>query len=308
MPLVFFVAGASNALGRKKTLPVFYATRIQRILIPYWIFALVSMFIAFLTGFDKFTFNFVLQWIIPLDKQESNLLYLTSALWFIPIYLIVMMLFPLMKWYFEKFEHPTEKRTPLVIFALIILILSSIPAQEKGIIYYVRTIAFYSFWTYIGLFYNQLSEKKRWQEKKGAMVLMVICMVITGLLAFRFRHYANMQWNKFPPNHVYLLYTVGALSAIYLFSEYIMRFVRYVVKNGVINWIFEQYKHNGYTIYLFHPFAFLILREILIFTGLLEWVYNYEWIYLPLYLLFIIPVSAVFGRLLSWTEKIKIIK
>ena len=49
MPLLFFITGASNSMGRKKSLLTFYISRFQRILIPYWIYCIICTILIVLT-------------------------------------------------------------------------------------------------------------------------------------------------------------------------------------------------------------------------------------------------------------------
>ena len=68
MPLIFFISGASNGMASNKSLKSFYLTRLQRILIPYWIYAILC--IALISIFSppetiKSFIELVYSWVNP---------------------------------------------------------------------------------------------------------------------------------------------------------------------------------------------------------------------------------------------------
>lgn len=117
-----------------------------------------------------------------------------------------------------------------------------------------------------------------------------------------------MQSNKFPPNIVFLIYTFGALLALSMFSKHIIHVVTIMRKNRIFDWIYKQYIHKCYTIFLYHPLSFLIMNVILKYSGLNDFIFFNDWICFLVYMSLTIPMNAVIGRMFSWGEKIKIIK
>jgi surface polysaccharide O-acyltransferase-like enzyme len=101
MPLFFFITGASNSYSKNNGTIKFYISRLQRILIPYWIYGLICFIVNFVHSWHKesasFTLTQAIKWIIPWDKQPSALPYLAWSLWFLPVYLGVIILFPLLR-------------------------------------------------------------------------------------------------------------------------------------------------------------------------------------------------------------------
>lgn len=302
MPFFFFIAGASNVLGRKRTLLRFYASRFQRILLPYWIYGILCILITaaakrIIPLEQKNYFSFTIP---TLFSPLSKLPYLTGALWFVPIYLFVILLFPLLKWYYEQYENDIKNILPLILFALLLI--------NKGweVLYEARMILFYGFWMYLGLFFSKLDWYGSVKSKRNILPGIIICAGAVLWFLQKNRDYANMQTNKFPPNIVFLIYTFGALSVFYLLSSYILKGICKLRKNFIFNWIYKQYIDNCYTIFLYHPFSFLFLYIVLQYSGLRAVLFKNEWLCLSLYILVTIPMNAVIGKIFSWCEKIKI--
>ncbi len=318
MPLFFFIAGASNAVGRKKSIMQFYIARLQKVLIPYWIYLLVIFVllgIAFLVGkstnpINAFTFNFPL--IITLSNQVPP--FLQWALWFIPVYALIIICFPFLKSYFDKTGQKKTQFLPLLIFSIALLCCSvvprdhSVPIGSSMVLYWVMMCLFYIFWIYMGLFFNILEKKRTIKDKLNVIPVILLCMITLVIGRLFFHQSLNMQENKFPPNFTFLIFSFGALSLFYLLYEYILKGITFLKKNAAFSWIFDQYAKNCYSVYLYHPMAFLLLYELLSRTHTADFFSEHLYIHRLTWILFTIPVSAVLGKLFSWGEKIKIIK
>jgi fucose 4-O-acetylase-like acetyltransferase len=300
MPLFFFIAGASNGMASKKKLGNFYLTRFQRILIPYWIYVLICVvLISIVTTPEsiKYFVKFVCDWINPFGSHISSIPYLPSTLWFAPVYLLVISVFPL----FQKiYNIPTYLRyLPLFILFLLIGILNLL-GNDGMIFYYAKMLVFYGFFAYLGLFYTEITRKTRILP---ALAIITICLPVLFVLVRFLGQSPDMQNNKFPPNFIFLVYSILALNIIYIFSDFIVRVIKFLKKNSVFCWIYQQYIDYGLTIFLFQPFAFVLL-------GYLKNIYfvriNSNIAFIVNFLLAIILV-AVIGKAFSWCEKIKII-
>ena len=152
MPLFFFVAGAGNSMGKKTKYIKFIRKRFLRVLAPYWIYAFFCILLTLAYSFYKKTLNtayavkVLVTWVVPLGSQVTDLPYLTWALWFIPVYLGIMLFFPLlMKCHDSKGRYLCFP--VLWILYFVSLFVGSPLFQE---------IAFYSIWVYAGLFYNEI--------------------------------------------------------------------------------------------------------------------------------------------------------
>ena len=70
MPVLFFIAGTSNGLGRAKS-HSFYASRLTRILIPFWVYAVAAVAVEAWTAPASPGRGFDVHWLIPFDKPAS---------------------------------------------------------------------------------------------------------------------------------------------------------------------------------------------------------------------------------------------
>ena len=109
MPIFFFVTGAVNGLGKPQKYKTFCFKRIKGLLIPYYIYSMICILVSiayYLLHNElsiKTTIKLLLTWIVPLDHQIMPLPYFTWAIWFIPVYIISIILFPVIKTAVLKF-------------------------------------------------------------------------------------------------------------------------------------------------------------------------------------------------------------
>lgn len=234
-----------------------------------------------------------------LFSPVSNLPYIGGALWFVPVYLYVILAFPFLRWYYERHENDNKKYVPLVLFAILLC------NNGWEALYEAKMVIFYGFWAYMGFFYKKMHLHETLKNKIKIIPLIVFC-ALSVLWFIQKQGHANMQTNKFPPNIVFLIYTIGALLALYLFSKYIISAIIILRRNKIIDWIYKQYIQNCYTVFLYHPLSFLSIYVALKFSGLQEHLFKNEWLCFFVYMVVTIPMNAVIGKLFSWGEKIRI--
>jgi hypothetical protein len=175
-------------------------------------------------------------------------------------------------------------------------------------LYEAKMVFFYGFWTYSGLFFKKMDVPGSIKSKRKIIPAIVLCAItvlwfVTGDLRF-----ADMQGNKFPPNIVFLIYTTGALLTFYLFSKHIINGLNFLIRNKPFSWIYKQYIENCYSMFLYHPLAFLALYVFFRYSGLREYVFSNQWICMLIYMLITIPTTAIIGKFFSWAERISIKK
>ncbi len=172
MPLFFFVTGAAASLGKTGGYFSYVCKRFQRILIPYWVFAVICAAVSAVKYGMEGSLTFgraikvFLSWIVPINRQMTSVSYLTWALWFIPVYLSVVLIIPPLK-SMKKSQHRIAW-----LFALTGVFAASCMLKMDVI----RYIAFYALWTYIGLFYGEI--KLAATRKRARMYF--ICAAIVG--------------------------------------------------------------------------------------------------------------------------------
>ena len=253
MPLLFLITGAANSLSKKPIkLGTFYFRRLTRILIPYWFFAAICVFIIQISiTFLNFTDNVsYLSWFITLGiiPQTSSIPYLTWHLWYIPVVVIIIFFSPLLIKLHRTLKNKW-KLIPLFLILCFIFLLDIFNFGESY--YYIKNTIFYSFWIYLGLFYCEYKDRK---FNKKILITISILSYIAVYFFIEKGYSSNMQINKFPPNFVFLILNIGTISLILTFKDAILRIFKSLKLESSINELGKQ----SYTIYLYHPFAFLL--------------------------------------------------
>ena len=307
MPLFFVITGASNYLSRTNRLSKFYISRFSRIFVPYLVYAflciVLTIIYAILTKTSVNAWQIVLSWIIPIDRQITSLPYITWALWFIPVYVFVILLFPFMKKLFTK--GGVIKYALPVVLALTVFSLSFISSEKYGMLYYIQSTVFYCFWAYIGMFFISHMQEKSFKEKiKIVLPILLICIACEVIMVFVFNHTIDMQINKFPPNALFFVHSAGALSVIYLLTGVIERFFGIISKNKIVSWIFKEYSKNSYSIFLYHPFSFMV--AMVCFKVIPVAIPHY--VMFVLYFIITLIMSAIISKIFYRFEKIKLVK
>lgn len=299
MPLFFFVAGASNAMSKKKTLD-FYKARAKRILIPYWVYAFIAATIThstvtFLGLQDELTqqkvsniLSFYLNWTTSFDVH-SNLIFLKNHLWFPLVYLMIMLAFPVLRWARDKVNI-----APLIVLPLVLYIIDQ-TTMHWQLSYWLHNLIFYSIWTFLGLYYEQMKEKPI--KIPYRLLLSVIAWGITYLL-IQYKDYSiDMQYNKFPPNTAFLFMSIGTFSLLTILKDLLL----WSAKLLPVEKLLITYSNYGYSIYLYHPFAFLFLGNIFVTTGKLPFLFEHPIVgvisYFILALLICIPLGKTLGKI-----------
>lgn len=298
MPVFFFIAGASNSLSKKKNIIDFIIARLERILIPYWMYAVICIIlthssIIYFTQPDKLSY---IDWIFPLHNPWSTYPYVTWHLWFIPIYILVMLVFPLITIVVSKIPLKFSYLLA-ILFIIVIYYLDSFNINSI-----IKSFVFYLFWASVGSYYTKFKNNplSRWKLSLIMLVSWFLCFLLVTLKGYS----ANMQINKFPPNTAFLMLNIGTFCLIVICIRFIKKFlmIKFIKK------ILLLYSTKGYTIYLFHPFAFLIIRIINTKFHLDRFVYFNPIFGLLYYFLFIILLGIIISRIFGSVENIKILR
>jgi fucose 4-O-acetylase-like acetyltransferase len=252
MPLFFFVTGASNGFSKNKGYFSFVLRRYKRILIPYWVFAIICavLSIAYLqlsNGINVYTAAKVLiSWMIPIDRQITSISYLTWALWFVPVYLCVVLIIPGLK-------HLRESRYAKLLVIALFAIFTITSIFNLG---WIQNVAFYSFWTYVGLFYNDIIQKVNQKSFRKQMGVIGLAGMVALAALFLLGYPIDMQHNKFPPNIIFGVFSVMMISLILLAVPYINKLYSYIGNYMVMRRITDFFSSRSMTIFLYQVFAF----------------------------------------------------
>ena len=255
MPLFFFVTGAGNSFSKIKGYFSFVLKRYKRILIPYWVFALICVGWTILRiirregGIEAgIAGKIILSWLIPVDRQMTSIQYLTWAVWFVPVYLCVVLFIPL----FKRVKQ-SGMSLPFLFTLVVLFVLTCI--FKLG---WIQNVFFYSIWTYIGLFYSDIILLL----KKQRFVYMLLTTALAGIgsliLLHITGHSIDMQNNKFPPNLIFLIFSVTAMSLIILIIPYINDFYNSICGLSIAQKVFDLFSKRSLTIFLYQVFAFTV--------------------------------------------------
>lgn len=303
MPLFFFVTGAGNSFSKVESYVGFVKKRFARILLPYWVFAFISAVLSILEAavFDSATVSdcirIFISWLNPFNDQITDLPYLTWGLWFIPVYLCVVLLIPLLKYmYVHKLKN---------VFAFVLLAVFAAACLLHW--EWLQTIMFYSIWVYIGLFYSEILAMNKSREGRGKLWLAaaVFFLVLCEMSAFGCN--LDMQTNKFPPNMIFLAYSCLMIALLTLLIPYMDRLFSYCGEKKFVGRILNLYATRSLTVYLYQGFAFWIvirvLKRMLPNTTLLMSMIN-----AMICTLAVIPISAlaaiIMGPVEDWAKKV----
>ncbi len=304
MPIVFYIVGASYKYSRPVGYIRYLLTRCSRMLLPYWVYCMISLLLIFIAGYFRpswdlehalsYTFS---HWFNPFGHHPSNLPYLSWHLWFVPVYLLVIMFIPALSW-FQKHSQLLLSLTPLLLFGGILLYGDFIQAFV-GYNEFVVFTAFYLFWTYLGLYNQRSLSILSILSSKRSLVIIILCTALLGyLLSSKGLYSHDMQLNKFPPNAMFLVYSCGMFALVTLFKDVILRIGRL----PVVNKLLLQYSKYSLTVFLYHPLAFLFIRYGFQQTELFRLMSQYHLLLAVSYFLFAIIVTYVLTLILGKIE------
>lgn len=254
MPLFFFIIGASNSFSKITGYFDFVSKRFQRILIPYWIFAIICAILSigrysmednmdFLTGIKV-----LLSWLVPVGRQMTSVAYLTWALWFVPVYLCVSLIIPVLK----KARDSARK----IEFAFLLLGIFVLTCLLK--MGWMQNVAFYSFWTYIGLFFREIKLAAEQKHTRRYFLYLVAAGMLAIYALYLTGQSLNMQSNKFPPNIIFLVYSMMMMALIFFSIPYLVRFIGWLQAGKLSGKIFNLFSTRSMTIFLYQVFAFAL--------------------------------------------------
>jgi len=266
MAVYFFVTGAVNVEAKRRPWGEFVVRRAKVLMLPYYRYALLCTAIAavvYLTR-QQFTLELLgrtaLSWVLPIDQQIMPLPFITWAVWFVPVYLCVIIVFPLVRWLVEHIG--------IVLTEVILIIVFLIVENINGVPDLVQKGAYYPIFAALGTQWPKLKQRDR-KKVTGATVVMVLGFAGLIICKNLFGGTYDMQVNKFPPNHLYLLFNFGAVGALYILLPTIARAWRCLVRRvSLMERLFHLYSSYSVYAFMYHTFAYLLAFWLLEKTGL----------------------------------------
>jgi len=250
--------------------------------------------------------KFIVNWIVPMNKQSSPLKFLSGALWFIPIYLMTMIVFPLLRKFYTHKKSRYVKYLPIVATPIIMGILDVITITKDwhgSAATCIKSFVFYSFWIYLGMFYKQLFTKKK--VAQGIVLVVVSCIVF--ILLGKSEYYTfNMQENKGPTSLIFFVFSLIDMGILYLLSDFIVAIYEKLAAIKLFRFVLEQYQRHCFTIYLFHQVSLQLIYAFLQKTNAEGYLASYPIIKVLFYFLTSLVLSAILGKVFGFIENIKI--
>ncbi len=302
MPLFFFITGASNSMGKHYPYFKFVEKRFERCLIPYWIYALICVTLSVTKNALKkqiglfSALKIFASWVLPVNCQISSVPRSTWALWFIPVYLCIVLMIPL----FIKLKK--TKYSLLFLLALGFVFLGT-AILNTG---WIQNVLFYSIWTYIGLFYNDIKSYRKKNQIKAIIFTIIIAGVsIISLYAlYKLGYSMDMQSNKFPPNIVFFFFSFATMPFLYLIHPLLELILKKIDGLKYTGKIFNTYCSKSMTVFLYQTIAFDISLYILNYINIGDSVLS---TICKIVLCFLITVllcgifGITFGKIESWS-------
>ncbi|MDD6210319.1 MAG: acyltransferase [Bacteroidales bacterium] len=293
MPVVFYLAGASFSLASPKPYMAYVRKRFMRIVPPYWLYAFCVLSFLFLIGFlsdPKYlpSGRDVVQWIF--FSGVSPLPYLSDHLWFIPPYLCISLMAPLLYRLWVKLKIPAVF---LCLFFPAVLLVLDLFNIEAGLL---RDVLTYSLFFILGFSYKKIYFPVRQQ------VIAAILLFTALLYCHLYGGYSlDMQANKFPPNLMFSLYNLFILIAFGRGLAFVCR----KLYKGYLKGVIDAFNKYGYTIYLYQSFPYLFIYKISKGLGV-----QYDFLpaymhalLLPLFFIFLLCTTGFLGFLMTKAGK-----
>ena len=218
MPLFFTITGMSHYFARTDDLQRFYVSRLRRILLPYWICALLFILLNILSikfhilplldsNKVKIT-DLIISWLNPFSEHINEVPYLNLATWFIPVYLCVCLIIPMLKSAFIKLNGKLK-----LIPALILILLNVLFSTIINVPNIVQSTLFYAVFVYFGFYVV---------SSKNNLFCLTVSAISAVLLYLAHSSFTfDMQVNKFPPNMIFLTYNAFWIPIIFIFAKQI---------------------------------------------------------------------------------------
>ena len=260
MPIIFFISGASLSLTTKKSFLQTLINRVKRVLVPYYIYAMVIVVgVALLSiiwhffnqqlvsalgletvtnhTYDITTYEWRDVWeiICFVDINQAHFIY---HLWFIFPYLILTCTFGLQ----IKLMNRINRWVYVSLCVLFFFIIQTIRINSL-----LTTILGYNIFMVAGyLFYRKI---KIWQVV-GVCLFAIVSLVIYVVWIGNF---CPMQDHKFPPDGLFVTYNLAILCFLSLV------FGKLTIPNKKI---WEIWNTRGYTIYLYQSVVFAFVEPL----------------------------------------------
>lgn len=270
MPAIFWVSGYAYYLAQADRRSArgdkargaggylaFVGARLSRILVPYLVYAVACIAVIAVAreesaGTTADVGEITVSWLNPFSYgREHSFGRLNSHLWFIPVFIVVTALLPLI----TKIALPF--RLPLwawVVGAFMVFFgLSQV--QFPGL-YQVRQVLFYSLWALLGFCMAQPQVRYATADFAKAALTSAAGLVLVFVVHQDLR-ILDMQKNKFPPNHVFVLFSSLWMACLLGLAAALRHRAGALSALGKQFWL-RPFMAAGYSMYLWHGLGYTV--------------------------------------------------
>ncbi|MGZ3236387.1 MAG: acyltransferase family protein [Burkholderiaceae bacterium] len=227
----------------------FLVSRLSRILVPYFVYALFAFGICVVHRQPEWTIGEIfLSWVNPIRYGQGYSIYMLNwHLWFISPFLAVTALLP----FLTKLKIQT--RVPLWVYmvcASIVIYLSAfVQFDGVGLIPY---IVFYSAWAIFG--YHLAKQKLEAGRKDYLLVFLLALAALVAIEIISPKQYSlDMQANKFPPNFVFFIFCSAWVALLLMIISWLPK--SSIEKLATQKWL-SPFIANGYSIYIWQGLGY----------------------------------------------------
>lgn len=267
MPAIFMISGYSHYLWECKSKQsgasqtplrryfTFLVSRVLKILIPYFVYAGTCALIVVAEGVQheqNEVINLIQAWLNPFVYGRGfTVSTLNWHLWFIPIFLLVTAIFPLIRGMAVGTDLSVWFMT--LVFLSLQIVLQGLNFPAEGL---VKQTLFYLMFTLAGYRLAKLGgdipETYLIAAALGSVVQIVLIFAYTQNLDL-----INMQRNKFPPNYLFFIFSVFWMSMFLLLGKRCHSLTRKLEQLGGSLYT-RPFLSAGYSIYLWQGLAYTI--------------------------------------------------
>lgn len=267
MPLLFFISGYSYLLyesspkGRQasalsiKGYISFIITRLSRILIPYFVYAVFCIMIVLLLGRRKgpgFP-EIAVSWLNPFSYGEGySLGMLNLHLWFIPVLMLVTAVMPLV----TRIKMNKKPNLLLLVLGVTIVeyLISGLHFPQDDLF---KKSFFYLVFTLLGYYVAKSNNKLFGQLDLWLIAILSLVLLASVSSLKHSTDVLNMQVNKFPPNYLFFIFSCFWVSVFLILSPRLRDTAIKFRKHKISVWL-KPFISCGYSIYLWQGVGYTI--------------------------------------------------
>jgi len=223
--------------------------RVVRLLIPYYIFLLFFLPVAFVLSPQKITVRYIIQSIFLIGGVDIN--------WLVLLFLFFTLFLPFINSIFRKKKVLFIFYTVVSLVSSILFVLYSFPFSYKWFMWLP--------WSVIVLFslFFVLYEKRKLFLPVSFIILFVL-FVLTYQIERVSHHHTGFFQNKYPPNIYFLLYGMCSIIALYFLA-------RIIILNRWLTSVVYFFSRYSYSLYFTH-YTVLIIGAAFFHTLVFNWI------------------------------------